>query len=334
MYCHVAVGHRKVHTVSLAKNERLINLLIFLLTARRDRFWKKSEIFQRVLGYADDDSNAIAMDRKFERDKVELRKLGVVIEVQEVDPLFEDEVGYRVSPENYSKKIEKLSPDEIALLALAGKAWSELVASDDVQSALLRLASIDESTNITSIALNTSLVMTDHSNFAVIADALAQRSNIEFRYTNQDLTLSLRKVSPFALLARLGHWYLIAQDLDLAAKRTFRLDRIASLPKVIGSPHSFEVPEDVKADSYFAHEESVGTTVILKCVKGRAQSFHAIAEEIESSEEFDFLHILVTEPLELLEQILWHGNDVTVVEPIELRDQVMKTMKELVLRYG
>ena len=67
------------------KTERLINLTLALLATKR--YLKKSEIFRTVQGY---DGTADSMDRMFERDKDDLRALGIEIQVGDLDPFFED----------------------------------------------------------------------------------------------------------------------------------------------------------------------------------------------------------------------------------------------------
>jgi proteasome accessory factor B len=78
------------------KTERLVNLTIALLATKR--YITKSEIFRTVDGYEGSDESK---ERMFERDKDDLRNLGIEIEVGTFDPLFEDESGYRIKPENY-----------------------------------------------------------------------------------------------------------------------------------------------------------------------------------------------------------------------------------------
>ena len=68
------------------KTERLINLTLALLSSKR--YLTKSEIFKNVAGYS---GSAETMERMFERDKDDLRNLGVRIEVRALDPLFEDD---------------------------------------------------------------------------------------------------------------------------------------------------------------------------------------------------------------------------------------------------
>ena len=82
--------------MSSAKTERLVNLTMALLASRR--YLKKSEIFQKVAGYSGSNETK---ERMFERDKDDLRALGIEIEVASHDPLFEDEPGYRIKPEKF-----------------------------------------------------------------------------------------------------------------------------------------------------------------------------------------------------------------------------------------
>ena len=86
------------------KSERLVNLTIALLAT--SRWLTKSEIYRSIDGYS---GEVEAKERMFERDKEELRNLGIEIEVGSFDPLFEDEVGYRIRPENYRIQVSELS---------------------------------------------------------------------------------------------------------------------------------------------------------------------------------------------------------------------------------
>jgi proteasome accessory factor B len=73
----------------------------------------------------------------FERDKDDLRSLGITIDVGTFDPLFNDEAGYRIKSENYQLDLGEISPTEISLLSLAADAWQGAAFSDAAQGALL-----------------------------------------------------------------------------------------------------------------------------------------------------------------------------------------------------
>jgi proteasome accessory factor B len=100
------------------KSERLVNLTIALLATKR---WiTKSEIFGTIDGY---DGEADAKERMFERDKEDLRNLGIDIEVGTFDPLFEDEAGYRIRSENYRLNFDLLTSREFSLISMAIQSW-------------------------------------------------------------------------------------------------------------------------------------------------------------------------------------------------------------------
>jgi proteasome accessory factor B len=129
-------GQLKGHTVS-RKSERLVNLTIALLATTR--WLTKSEIYRSIDGYNGD---VDAKERMFERDKEELRNLGIEIEVGSFDPLFEDEVGYRIRPEKYQIQISSLSVNQLSLISLATQMWRGAVLSSQANSALVKLKSL------------------------------------------------------------------------------------------------------------------------------------------------------------------------------------------------
>ena len=64
-----------------------------------------------------------AYERMFERDKDELRALGVPLETVEADPLFEDEVGYRIRPDEYVLPEISFEADVVVLLFVCAWSW-------------------------------------------------------------------------------------------------------------------------------------------------------------------------------------------------------------------
>src|SRR3954453_4101424 len=90
------------------KSERLLNLLIMLLVQRH--YVSKDRI--RSILYPD--SSTDAFEKMFERDKEELRSLGVPIEVGNMDAYFDDEPGYRIRPDQLALPDVELTTDEAA----------------------------------------------------------------------------------------------------------------------------------------------------------------------------------------------------------------------------
>ena len=130
------------------KNERLVNLTIALLATKK--YLTKAQIFTAVAGY---EGSSEATDRMFERDKEELRALGIEIEMKNIDPLFDDEIGYRISPERYRFNLGELNTEEVSLLALAAEAWKESALSDIARSTSVRLQSLGINSDFSDLPL-------------------------------------------------------------------------------------------------------------------------------------------------------------------------------------
>ena len=102
------------------KSERLLNLLITLLVART--YVGKARLREVIEGYREA-ANDEAFEKMFERDKEELRSLGVPIEVGHVDRAFEDEPGYRIERSAFELPDIDLEPEEAAVIGLAARVW-------------------------------------------------------------------------------------------------------------------------------------------------------------------------------------------------------------------
>ncbi len=181
------------------KIERLINLTIALLATKR--YLTKSEIFRTVEGY---EGSAETKERMFERDKDDLRTLGIQIEVGSFDPLFADEAGYRIHSDSYQLDLGNISPTEISLLSLAAQAWEGAALADAAQSAILKLNSIGipaESIDLPAISPKLSNSSED---LKAVTTAISQADYLLFSYLGSDLVVTERTVIPFSLSTRAG----------------------------------------------------------------------------------------------------------------------------------
>ena len=97
--------------MSAAKSERLLNLVILLLVARN--YTSKEQIRQLMEPYRA--STDEAFDRMFERDKDDLRALGIPLETGFVDKFFEDEHGYRIKRDAFELPAIDFAADEVAV---------------------------------------------------------------------------------------------------------------------------------------------------------------------------------------------------------------------------
>ena len=307
------------------KSERLVNLTIALLATKR--YLTKNEIFRTVEGY---EGAPEAMERMFERDKDDLRSLGIEIELGTFDPIFEDDAGYRITPSSYQLDLGEIDGTDIALLSLAAKAWSGAALERESTSALIKLASLGIDSDGEALSLLAPQVNGTNPNFALITDAIVRRSEIEFEYANSDLSKQVRKISPYSLHGRSGSWYLVGLDREKSAVRTFRIDRIVSEVSVSKKVNSFEIPETLPDQD----TDETRDLAVLRVRKNRGHQLRSLAKLVETGEEWDEITVPILDDSWLVRTILWHRDDVFALKPPALRTRVIDSLKELRSLHG
>src|SRR5215212_4035819 len=113
-----------------------MNLVIALLVTRH--FVTKARLRQTVEEYREA-SSPEAFEKMFERDKDELRELGIKIEVHTLDKGFDDEVGYRISREEFEMPPLEVTAAEAAILGLAARVWDSARMASATTSAIAKL---------------------------------------------------------------------------------------------------------------------------------------------------------------------------------------------------
>lgn len=309
------------------KSERLINLTIALLATKR--FITKSEIFKTIEGY---EGSSESKERMFERDKDDLRSLGIEIEVGTFDPLFNDEAGYRIKQERYQLDLGDITALEISLLSLAAQAWQGASLDDAAQRALVKLHSLGIAVDETNLPVSIPFLSDGGLDLPKITHAIAEHQILEFIYRNYDLSEENRRVVPIGLSTRSGYWYLTGVDQSIEEVRTFRFDRVIGSFTVKKGPKNFETPENFDSQNLFERVENIDAVIDVR--RGKGTSLRALASSTKSIGEWDQLQIPILDVKSLSALILWHGDDVYVHSPVELRESIVSSLKEIVKAHG
>jgi len=310
------------------KSERLVNLTIALLATKR--YLTKSEIFNSVDGY---EGTAETKERMFERDKDDLRSLGIDIEVGSFDPLFNDEAGYKIKQEKYQFELGDISSTEVALLSLAAEAWQEASFGDVAQRALLKLRSIGIPSDELSIPATVQKLNDGGQDLSLITQAIAQSQRLAFDYLDSNLCVKMRSVVPIALSTRNGFWYLSGVDQEIQEVRTFRVDRINGAIAASAGPKGFQTPTGFDPSKSLL-ESPTQSFALIDVRVGKAASLRALAISTQSLGEWDQVKIPILNLDSLCSLVLWHGLDAFVQEPAELRDLVVNHLESLVKNHG
>ncbi|MCA1780969.1 MAG: helix-turn-helix transcriptional regulator [Dermatophilaceae bacterium] len=227
-----------------AKTERLMNLVMTLLWTRRplSRHELRRTVEQYRLAPSDE-----AFERMFERDKDELRELGVPLQTVESDVLFEDEVGYRIHSDDYVLPEIEFETDELVVLGLAARTWSHGTLGGAAAQALRKLQATQPDTDDAPSGLVEPRLGTSEPTFPEILRCVQELREIRFGYRRADATqVQQRRVQPWALSSIRGHWYLTGLDLDRDEQRVFRLSRIAGAVTRHGPSGAYTIPPDAR----------------------------------------------------------------------------------------
>src|SRR4051794_36172622 len=208
------------------RTERLLNLVICLLHTRS--FLTAERVRELVAGY-DEAPTDDAYKRMFERDKEDLRDLGIPLETG-TNSAFDDEPGYRIARRDYALPEITLEPDEAAAVGLAARMWSSASMSEAATLALRKLEAAGVEGTPRRGGRRPRLEATSAA-FPALAEAVHDGRVVRFDYrTAAAGEPSTRTVEPWGVVWWHGRWYLVGHDRDRDATRVFRLSRITSDP--------------------------------------------------------------------------------------------------------
>ena len=313
------------------KSERLLNLLIMLLVQRH--YVSKERI--RTILYPD--SSRDAFEKMFERDKEELRSLGVPIEVGSIDPLFDDEPGYRVSPDEFALPDIRLAADEAAVVGLATRVWEHARLAEATTVAVRKLTAAGVEVDVSALDIVEPRLTADEPAFDVFWDATQQRQAVEFDYQRPGYPEPLRRhLQPWGVVRHAGRWYVVGLDTDRGEERVFRLSRVVGDARRIGVPASYVIPDGVDLRETTRRLAPppmvVEATVLVR--KGAGATLRRAAASVQTDvpgpDTDSPWDRLVIRRDRLAEELLSLGPDVVVESPAELREDIVARLQATV----
>lgn len=320
--------------MATTKVERLMNLVICLLSTRQ--FLTAEWIRESVAGY-DDSTSHEAFSRMFERDKNELRDLGVPLETGTATR-FGGVEGYRINRDAYELPDIDLTSEESAAVAVAVKLWESPELTSAAQSALLKLraAGIQVDQNESAAAVTAVPARTRGSEPALgaLLAAIDDGKSVRFQH-RPSLTepFTTRTVEPWGVVTFRGRWYLVGHDVDRDDTRTFRLSRIGDEVKSFGTPQSVRKPDGVDLQEIVrrvAGTSSVSGTARVWLQDGRALELRRMGTVVGVQSLGTRSGTVVEVPVRswdwVSRLIAGHGADAVVLEPAELRADVISTL--------
>ncbi|MGV0718247.1 YafY family protein [Mycolicibacterium sp. XJ662] len=322
--------------MGISKVERLMNLVIALLST--NTFITAERIRETVYGYSESPSDE-AFSRMFERDKNELRDLGIPLETGRVSQ-FDPTEGYRINREAYALPAVELTADEAAAVAVATQLWESPELITATQGALLKLRAagvdidaVDAGVSITSTGALPGLRGSEDV-LGILLSAIDAGRAVQFPHrSSRSDPYTTRTVEPWGVLTDKGRWYLVGHDRDRNATRTFRLSRIGADVTPIGPPGAVSPPQGVNlreiVDRAVGEWPSTGEARVW-VAEGRATALRRRATVIGPRELGGRAGEEISVDIGMLDrlarEVASYGPDAVALAPQALRDDVVKRL--------
>lgn len=294
----------------------------------------KREIFERLPGYAGVDRSPDALNKIFERDKRDIRTLGVAIETIVPDDGDNQETRYRIPMQAFAwpEKL-KLTANQVALIELAVQCWSDAAMSPEVGAALMRLRALgDVPTSEMVQQLAPRFRVFDRA-FDAISEAISECAPITFKYRKPNSQeIEQRTIQPWKLISVEGQWLVQGVDVDKDAARNFLLKRIVDKAvKVDFAPESrFERPttEQLTKIEQKLEEFIRRNTATLRIVPASAAWSH-FEMDIRANGSTDLTLSVMDEDL-LAETIRSFAGQIKVLAPATLAAKINNGLRTVV----
>jgi len=324
--------------------ERLFSLVLALLATESGL--TKNEILSTVQGYRQkfraggDNAN---LERQFERDKDDIRDLGVPLETIDSpgDVGNNQTLRYRIPRGAYELPADiRFSSDETTLLNLAAMVWREGSLSGESRRALLKLRSLGVAADEPTLGYAPRVRLRDAA-FEPLSSALEKHLIVRFPYLKpgEDHARE-REVIPLALVQYQGRWHLSAEEVEgEGARKTYLLRRIVG-PVEFGKAAPARPGDHAAAALAGLDEvwERGVAEVDVVCDSDAAtrlsnrRGTERLAPETDGREARLRLHYV---DLEILaDELAGFGPEVLVVRPHELRDAVIARLERTVRDHG
>ena len=316
-------------TTRAAPEERLVNLVVALMATEQGL--TKQAILSSVAGYREQGeagASKDALEKMFERDKENLRSLGIPVETIGDYAAPDDlrEARYRIPTAEYELPADiDFTPAELAVLNLAGGVWSESSMSADARSGLRKIRALGIEVDAPIIGYSPRINLREAS-FAPLQRAIEQGRVVEFDYLKAgEDAATRRRIEPYALVEYEARWHVYGFDLGAQDVRTFLLSRISSDVTVTKTAFDLARREDA-GDRALAGlaEVAARQRALLEVAPGTEAALRLSrrAEPAGQGIEVPYVDVHI-----FADELASYGPEVRVVEPADLRAQVIARLE-------
>lgn len=309
-----------------------MNLVIALLSTRG--YITAEKIRSSVAGYGDSPSDE-AFSRMFERDKNELRDLGIPLETGRVSS-FDPVEGYRINRDAYALPEVALTQDEAAAVAVATQLWESPELITATQGALLKLRAagieVDPDAPVTIASpAGAAGLRGSQDRLEPLLAAIDAGQAVQFSHRRSRAEpYTVRTVEPWGVVTEKGRWYLVGHDRDRDATRVFRLSRIGEAITALSPVGAVTRPEGVDLRAIVVDavaDPPTGVQARVWVADGRGTALRRAATSLGARQlagrDGEVIELDIGSTDRLTQEIAGYGADAVVLEPESLRRDVL-----------
>lgn len=329
----------------MERTERLFNLVLALTSAAQPI--PRETLRSIIDGYAQSVSDS-AFERMFERDKDELRSLGIPIET--VTTAEGEVLGYVIPRDDYRLPPIRFTGAQWSLLGVAARAWSEATNAEPARNAIRKLeaAGVDDDSYPGGAGEVLSWQVRPEGGeqwLPVLWAAIRQRRPVSFSYRGlRDDEPRQRSIEPWSVIGQGGGWYAIGFDRDRQAPRAFRLSRISGTVEVSSDAGAYSIPDhesramiegsdtgEVVDDVWVAVAVGAGERLRMAADDADGASVRAV---MDVPEGFDLVYLRSRDVKSVCSDIASLGENAVVLQPTILADMVRTRLERVARIHG
>ncbi|MDF1542017.1 MAG: WYL domain-containing protein [Anaerosomatales bacterium] len=299
--------------------ERLVNLALFLAAARGPA--SAERVRAEVIGYPEGQDES-AFLRMFERDKDELRGLGLVIEAT-------PDGRYQLDAERtFVSGLDLAAEDEAALRAAAAVLLDDpsFPFAGDLRYALAKVSGTTDVDVPAAAHLADEHPEAQGETAATLATSAAARKRVTFVYTNTTGQSAPHSVEPYGLFLHAGRWYLVGRDTGRDEVRVYAVARMEDVTPNTARPRSadFERAADFDVSEYIGLPFQYGPGEVFDAVvrfappvTWRAPALTGGVGEMRSGGDGLLWHVTARDAAGLARWVIAHGPGLVIESPPE-----------------
>ncbi len=182
------------------------------------------------------------------------------------------------------------------------------------------------------------------SAIGIILQAIDEQRGLSFTYTSfVNNTRKRRNYIPYFLSTWEGRWYLVAEaETHPGDLYTYALDRMSEI-KVSFERVKHTIQTTAKEFFQYSygiqHAEKEQAIDIVLRVSGpdvkyvRSKKIHPSQEEIETGKDYALFRLHLAPCYNFYQQLLWHRENITVISPKDVSDEICRIIAEIAENY-